>query len=272
MRISIGYRLRFQVPAPTPMLLQLQVYPGRYRFIHPERLEFSPPTASELFSDEFGNASRRLVAPAGTFQISNQAVVEASEEWDAVDWQAVQHPIDTLPLELFRYLAASRYCEIDRLAEFAWKQFGSGPTGYLRVHAVCAFVHQHLTFGYAFARATKSAFEAFNERQGVCRDFAHLAITLCRCLGIPARYATGYLGDIGVPPDPAPMDFSAWFEAYLSGTWFTFDARHHAPRLGRIVMAYGRDAADTALTTSFGATTLTEFTVFANQLAEQPRG
>jgi transglutaminase-like putative cysteine protease len=220
---------------------------------------------SEVFLDAFGNASRRLIAPPGAFEIANDGLAEVSGQADGVDWSAVQHPIDQLPIDTLRYLVASRYCEIDRLGEIAWQRFGSGPTGYARVAAVCAFVHQHIAFGYAYARATKSAFEVFQERQGVCRDFAHLAIALCRCLGIPARYATGYLGDIGVPNDPAPMDFSTWFEVFLSGTWFTFDARHNHPRIGRLVMAYGRDAANTALTTSFGPTVLQHFEAWTKQ-------
>ncbi len=266
MYIHIGYRLRFAIPAPTPMLLQLHVLPNRYRFARPEILTLGPDTPSETLIDAFGNASRRLVAPTGEFQIASDGVVEVSGQVDAVDWQATQHQVNTLPIAVLPYLVASRYCEIDRLGEFAWQHFGHGPTGYLRVQAVCQFVHQHIEFGYAYARATKSAYEVFIERRGVCRDFAHLAIALCRCLGIPARYATGYLGDIGVPSNPAPMDFSAWFEVYLSGTWFTFDARHNQPRVGRVVMAYGRDAADTALTTSFGPTTLLHFSVWSAQV------
>jgi transglutaminase-like putative cysteine protease len=266
MQIHIGYRLHFGIPAPTPMILQLQVLPNRYAFVRPEVLTLTPHTTSEVFSDGFGNTSRRLVAPTGDFQIASDGVVEVSGLTDVVEWQAIQHQINALPTAVLPYLVASRYCEIDRLGEFAWQQFGHGPTGYLRVQAVCQFVHQHITFGYAYARATKSAYEAFVERQGVCRDFAHLAIALCRCLGIPARYATGYLGDIGVPTSPAPMDFSAWFEAYLSGTWYTFDARHNHPRVGRVIMAYGRDAADTALTTSFGPTVLQHFEVWCDQV------
>ena len=266
MHIHIGHRLRFAIPAPTPMILLTHVYPGRYVFPAPERHGLAPDPLSEPYRDVFGNAARRLVAPAGVFEITSDAIVEASDQYDAVAWHAVQHPVNELPIDTLPFLVASRYCEVDRLGEFAWQRFGSGPTGYLRVQAVCDFVHQHITFGYAFARTTKTAFDGFTERQGVCRDFAHLAIALCRALGIPARYATGYLGDIGVPFSPAPMDFSAWFEVYLSGTWYTFDARHNQPRLGRVVMAYGRDAADTAMTTSFGPTTLQHFEVWTNQV------
>jgi len=266
MFIRIGYSLRFAIPAPTPMILQLHVLPNRYKLIQPEVLTLVPNIPSETFIDTFGNTSRRLIAPTGEFQITSNGVVEVSGEVDAVDWQATQHPVNTLPIAVLPFLVASRYCEIDRLGEFAWQRFGHGPTGYQRVQAVCRFVHQHIAFGYAYARVTKSAYEVFTERQGVCRDFAHLAIALCRCLGIPARYATGYLGDIGVPANPAPMDFSAWFEVYLSGNWYTFDARHDQPRIGRVVMAYGRDAADTALTTSFGPTVLQHFEVWTTQV------
>lgn len=262
MQLQIGFRLGFAIPAPTPMLLLLRTLPGRYAFPRPEQIVVSPAVPWEAFVDAYGNSSCRLVAPAGNFQVSSDGTITVPDQPDPPDWQAVQHPVNELPVETLRYLVASRYCEIDRLGEFAWQRFGSGPTGYLRVQAVCDFVHQHITFGYQFARSTKSAYDAFMEKQGVCRDFAHLAVTLCRSLGIPARYTTGYLGDIGVPADPSPMDFSAWFEAYLSGSWHTFDARHNHPRIGRVVIAYGRDAADTALTTSFGPTQLNHFEVW----------
>jgi len=260
--LQIGFRLAFAVPAPTPMLLQLRARPGMYAFPRPERIAFAPDTPAEGFLDQYGNASTRLVAPTGRFEISSDGVVEVSDQPDRVEWQAIQHPVNLLPIETMPFLVGSRYCDIDRLGEFAWQRFGSGPTGYLRVRAVCDFVHQHIAFGYQYARSTKTAYDAFSERQGVCRDFAHLAVTLCRCLGIPARYATGYLGDIGVPADSARMDFSDWFEAYPSGNWYTFDARHNHPRIGRVVVAYGRDAADTALTTSFGPTLLQHFEVW----------
>jgi len=264
MRIEIGFQMGFSVPAPTPMMLQLHVYPYRYPFVRQERLSFTPGTPSETFLDMFGNAVTRLVAPAGVFTIACDAQVQTTDMPDLVDINAMQVPINQLPYDVLRYLVASRYCEIDQLSDFAWKTFGLGPTGYLRVQAVCNWVHNHIRFGYQYARSTKTAYDAFSEQQGVCRDFAHLAITLCRCLGFPARYATGYLGDIGVPADPSPMDFSAWFEVYLSSGWYTFDARHNHPRQGRILMAYGRDAAETALTTSYGPTLLQQFTVVSN--------
>jgi len=179
---------------------------------------------------------------------------------------APQISVERLPEETLVYLLGSRYCDTDRLSEFAWNQFGATTPGWPRVQAVCDFVHGHLTFGYQFARPTRTAFEAFQERQGVCRDFAHLAVTLCRCLNIPARYCTGYLGDIGVPPVDAPMDFSGWFEAFLDGQWYTFDARHNTPRIGRVLIARGRDAADVAISMTFGVCTLQSFRVWTDEV------
>ncbi len=166
------------------------------------------------------------------------------------------------------YLLGSRYCDTDLLSDTAWQLFGGTPPGWARVQAICDHVHERLKFGYEYARPTRTAWDGFHEQLGVCRDFAHLAITLCRCMNIPARYCTGYLGDIGVPPDDTPMDFSAWFEVYLGGAWYTFDARHNAPRIGRILMARGRDATDVALTTTFGRCTLTGFTVHTYEVSE----
>ncbi|NNM88534.1 MAG: transglutaminase family protein [Phycisphaerae bacterium] len=266
MLIQIGYDIRFTIPSPTPMLLLLHTCAGKYHFAQAENLVISPYTPAQFFLDHFGNFCTRLVAAPGTLMLTNEAIVEVNGQPDAVNLTAIQHPVQDLPLDTLPFLLASRYCEVDRLTDFAWQRFGTGPTGYGRVQAVCDFVHHHVAFGYIFANSGKSAFDTFNQRQGVCRDFAHLAITFCRCLGIPARYATGYLGDIGVPLNPDPMDFSAWYEAYLSGHWYTFDARHNHPRIGRVVMAYGRDAADTALTTTFGLTTLARFTVVTREL------
>ena len=266
MRIHFGYDLRFQVPSPTALLLLLNVFPNRYLFSQMERLVISPTVHFDTFLDVNGNQCTRLMAQAGELSLVNDAVVEVDGRPDAVNTQATQHAIHELPINTLPFLFSSRYCEVDRLTDFAWSTFGRGPTGYQRVQAVCDFVHQQIHFDYQHASAYKTAFDAFKQRQGVCRDFSHLAITLCRCLGIPARYATGYLGDIGVPHNPAPMDFSAWFEVFLSGTWYTFDARHNTPRIGRVVMAYGRDATDTALTSSFGPINLQKFTVWTREV------
>jgi transglutaminase-like putative cysteine protease len=218
------------------------------------------------YRDGFGNWCTRLVAPAGKLRISADTVVNDSGALDPVAPAAEQLPVEALPEEVLVFLLGSRYCETDLLSDTAWKLFGDGPTGWARVQAVCNFVHQHIRFGYEHANPTKSALGVYNEGRGVCRDYAHLAIALCRCLNIPARYCTGYLGDIGVPPMNAPMDFAGWFEAYLGGQWYTFDPRNNVPRIGRILIARGRDAADAAINTTFGENTLDSFVVRTDEV------
>jgi transglutaminase-like putative cysteine protease len=213
-----------------------------------------------------GNWCSRIVAPAGETRISTDALVNDNGVPDAVVGEAVQVAPEALPDENLVFLLGSRYCETDRLSSIAWQLFGRVPAGWSRVQSICDFVHNHLTFGYSYARATRTAWEAYQERTGVCRDFAHLAVAFCRCMNIPARYCTGYLGDIGVPPSAAPMDFSGWFEAYLGGQWYTFDARHNKPRIGRVLIARGRDAADVAITTTFGNNTLARFQVWTSEV------
>ncbi len=267
MLIKVGYEIAFEAPRPVPMLLLLSIHPTREAsVVEPERLRTEPEVPIREFLDAFGNRCHRIVAPAGLIRLTNHAVVKDDGQPDPISADAVQHPVEDLPPEVLSYLLSSRYCEVDRLSDIAWNLFGVGPTGWLRVKAVCNWVHNHVTFGYHFARSTKTAFDVYTERAGVCRDFTHLAITLCRCLNIPARYATGYLGDIGVSLSDSPMDFSAWFEVYLGGRWHTFDARHNIPRIGRIVMARGRDAVDVALTTSFGPNRLEKFVVRTDEV------
>ena len=221
------------------------------------------------YLDGFGNRCGRFTCPAGRIRLWNDAVLEDSGAPDRQNLGAAQLGIEALPNDTIEFLIASRYCEVDRMTDIAWQLFGAVPPGWQRVQAVCDYVHQHLRFDYQQARSTRTAYDAYQERVGVCRDFAHLAITLCRCLNIPARYCTGYLGDIAIPPVPAPMDFSAWFEVYLSDGWYTFDARHNVPRVGRILMARGRDAADVALMTSFGASRLERFTVWCDEVGPE---
>jgi transglutaminase-like putative cysteine protease len=267
MLIRVGYDLQFELPAPTPMVLMLRVHPSRESSLRaPETVRLEPAVPIEEFIDGFGNRCGRIVAPAGPLRLSNDALVEDSGTLDAVDWYARQHPVAELPVATLPFLLGSRYCEVDRLTDLAWNLFGNSPLGWARVQAVVDWCHANVEFGYAYARPTKTAFDVLNERQGVCRDFMHLAITFCRCLGIPARYATGYLGDIGVPAVAAPMDFSAWFEVYLESRWWTFDARHNRPRIGRVLMARGRDAVDVALTTSFGPSELRRFVVVTDEV------
>lgn len=234
-----------------------------------EYLLVEPPVQVSDYIDRFGNRCGRLLAPAAPLRFWNDAVVEDSGQPDRQHPDAEQHEIHELPNETLKFLIASRYCEVDRMVNLAWQLFGNTPKGWARVQAVCDFVHRHLHFDYFQARSTRTAYEAYQEGVGVCRDFTHLAVTFCRCLNIPARYCTGYLGDIGVPPAPEPMDFSAWFEVYLGGEWHTFDARHNRPRIGRVLMAYGRDAADVALLTSFGPSRLERFTVWTDEVGEE---
>jgi transglutaminase-like putative cysteine protease len=267
MLIKIGFDIVFDIPAPTPFMTLLNVHPSRaHDLLHDDRLKIEPGVYVEGYTDSFNNRCNRFVAPAGKLRLSYENIVRDSGVADEVVADAVQVPVERLPAEVMPFLLASRYCEVDRMTPIAWDLFGKTKSGWERAQAVCDYVHSHVQFGYPHARPTKTAYECFEERKGVCRDFMHLAITLLRCLNIPARYATGYLGDIGVPIDPNPMDFSAWYEVYLSGRWFAFDARHNMPRIGRILMARGRDAVDAALTTTFGPTKLEKFSVVTDEV------
>lgn len=267
MQIRVGYELVYDCPQPTPMILMLNIHFTRVSdVVVPDHLITSPSIPIRAYRDGFGNWCSRIVAPQGQLRLSTDAVVNDSGEPDVIVPFAHQHLVQDLPEETLVFLLGSRYCDTDRLSQTAWDLFGNSPLGWGRVQAICDFVHQHITFGYENARATRTAWEAFNEGVGVCRDYAHLAIAFCRCMNIPARYCTGYLGDMGMPPPYGPMDFSAWFDVYLDGQWHTFDARNNVPRIGRVLMARGRDAADVALTTTFGPNTLTSFKVWTDEL------
>jgi transglutaminase-like putative cysteine protease len=269
MLIRAGYEITYECPRPTPMVLMLSLHPSRLGDLTaPAPMVLDPPLPVEHFHDLYGNICSRIAAPAGAVTISSDFIVSDSGLPDAVEPGARQVAVEKLPDDVLVYLLGSRYCDTDHLSSLAWSLFGEGPAGWARVQAICDYVNSRLTFGYQHASATRTAWEGFREQRGVCRDFAHLAITLCRCMNIPARYCTGYLGDIGVPPAPEAMDFSAWFEAYLGGRWYTFDARHNSPRIGRILMARGRDATDVALSTSFGHTRLARFNVVTDEVAE----
>lgn len=268
MQIHIGYEIRLHFPRPTTMISLLHTYPDRYSMVQAEKLKVEPFTPYEFFIDGFGNRCMRLLAPAGLLRLKNEAIVEIEPDLDWIDRDAKELPQIELPCETLTFLYPSRYCEVDRLQNFSWETFGHIEAGYTRVLAVCNWVYHHIKFGYEYARSTKTAYEVLQEGKGVCRDFTHLAIAICRSLGMPARYVTGYLGDIGVPKDPAPMDFSAWFEVFLSNGWYTFDPRHNEPRIGRIVIAYGRDAADVAITTTFGSHKLEHFSVCTEELSQ----
>ncbi len=267
MFIRIGYDVVFNLPESTPMLLMLNVHPSRFASLRgPESLSIEPYVPVMQYVDTFGNTCARIVAGAGQIRFRNDATVYDNGRPDEVDPSAPQHLIQDLPSEMLQFLLSSRYCEVDLLKDVAWSLFSGVAPGWPRAQAVCDWVHANVRFGYEFARNTKTAAEVYRERAGVCRDFTHLAITFCRCLNIPARYATGYLGDIGVPADPAPMDFSAWFEVYLGSRWWTMDARHNHPRIGRVLMARGRDAVDVALTTAFGMANLQTFKVWTQEV------
>jgi transglutaminase-like putative cysteine protease len=271
MEIRVGFEISYSAVQPTPMVIMLSIHPSRYSdIVGTERIVADPDVPIGFYRDSFGNVCGRLVALAGGVTLRGDALVRDSGLPDVVVPTAQQLPIEQLPDEVLLYLMPSRYCETDKLTDIAWAMFGNTPLGWPRVQAIVDFVHHHVTFGYQHAHHMKTAHDVYEQRTGVCRDFAHLALTLCRCMGIPARYCTGYLGDIGVPPEPEPMDFSGWFEVYLSGQWYTFDARHNTPRIGRILMGTGRDAADVALTTSFGRMTLTKFVVVTDEVVPAP--
>ena len=270
MRIRLGYDLWFNTYTSVPVVALLSVHPSREKdLVEPDLLHTDPEVPIRQYIDSFGNRCTRFVAPPGGMRLSNSFLIEDSGEPDPQNPSAREIPVEYLPDDVLRYLLASRYCESDLMSNLASELFGNIATGWGRVQAVVDWVHNHITFGYNFARPTKTALEVYNERQGVCRDFQHLAITLCRCLNIPARYATGYLGDIGVPVT-GPMDFSAWFEVYLDNRWWAFDARNNQSRIGRVLMAVGRDAADVALTTSFGSMPITQFTVITDEVPGEP--
>ncbi|WP_370632313.1 transglutaminase family protein [Rhodoferax sp. U2-2l] len=268
LQMRLGFEMVYDCPAPTPMILALHVHHSRAAdLVRPDRLVTHPPVPVTAYHDMFGNWCSRIVAPPGRFVVSTDALINDSGLPDVVAPWAMQVPVEQLPEETLVYLLGSRYCETDQLSETAWQLFGHGPTGWARVQAICDFVHRHIEFGYHHARRTRTAWEAYKEGQGVCRDYAHLAIAFCRCMNIPARYCTGYLGDIRIPPIPAPMDFAGWFEAYLGDRWYTFDARNNTPRIGRVLMARGRDACDVALASTFGPNTLISFTVRAEEVS-----
>ena len=267
MHIRVGCELVYDCPQPTPMVLMLNVHYSRAsNLVTPDFVITDPPVPIAGYRDSYGNWCSRIVAPTGRIRISTNAVVFDAGEPDPVVTTAKQAPVQDLPSETLLFLMGSRYCETDRLSQTAWDLFGKTPEGWARVQAICDFVHEHITFGYEHARPTKTAYDAFIEGKGVCRDYAHLAVAFCRCMNIPARYCTGYIGDIGVPVSESPMDFAGWFEAYLDGRWHTFDPRNHVPRIGRILMAQGRDAADVPLTNSFGPATLASFKVWTDEV------
>jgi len=269
MRLRIGYSVTYGFEQPTPMIVLLNVHYSRASdLISPDTMITSPSTPYTSYRDSFGNWCNRVLAPAGRFQMRADAIVNDPGLPDEVPLDAWQSNVEDLPEETLIYLLPSRYCESDRLVETAWQLFGTTPLGWERVQAISQWVHHHITFGYEWARPTKTAWDALQEGRGVCRDFAHLGVALCRAMNLPARYCTGYLADIGVPPSAAPMDFAGWFEVFLGGRWYIVDPRNLVPRIGRVLIARGRDAADVAITTTFGPNQLQDFQVFADEVVD----
>jgi transglutaminase-like putative cysteine protease len=270
MQIRVGFEIIYNCPRETPMILMVHVHYSRAAdIVVTDYLTTDPFVPVTGHRDVFGNWCSRMVAPAGRIRLSSNAVIRDTGQPDVVVPGAQQHEVKDLPEDTLVYLLGSRYCETDLLSDAAWSLFGNTQPGWSRVQAICDYVHNHITFNYQNARPTRTAWEAFNERTGVCRDFTHLAITFCRCMNIPARYCTGYLGDIGVPPPYGVMDFAAWMEVYIGGAWHTFDPRNLVPRIGRVLIARGRDAVDVAIATTFGPNFLEGFTVWTDEIDER---
>jgi transglutaminase-like putative cysteine protease len=266
-QIKVGFEIAYAAAQPTPTVIMLSIHPSRRAdIIGTETIIAEPDVEIRFYRDSFGNICGRLVAPAGGVTLRGNALVRDSGLPDAVLPTAEQIPIERLPDDLLLYLMPSRYCETDKLTDIAWSLFGNTRPGWDRVQAITDFVHNHVTFGYQHAHHMKSAHDVYEQGAGVCRDFAHLALTFCRCMNIPARYCTGYLGDIGMPPPYAAGDFAGWFEAYIGGRWYTFDARNNIPRIGRVLIAQGRDASDVPITQTFGPNTLVSFTVWTDEV------
>jgi transglutaminase-like putative cysteine protease len=265
-QLRTGFEILYNFYQPTPLVLVVNIHDSRSRdIIVPDDLVTEPAIPVNSYLDSFGNRCNRVLAPPGRLRLTADAVV-LDNGADELPVGAVQAPVEELPEHTLLFLLGSRYCETDVLTQTAWQLFGSTMPGYPRVQAICDFVHNHIWFNYQNARNTRTAWEAYNERTGVCRDYAHLAIAFCRCMNIPARYCTGYLGDVGTPPPYPPGDFSAWFEAFIGGRWYIFDARHNVPRMSRILMARGRDAADVAIVTTFGPGILESFRVWTDEI------
>ncbi len=274
MQLRIGYELIYNFPRPTPVILVVNVHDSRAAdLVVPDTLKVDPPTPVTAYRDGFGNRCNRLVAPAGRLRLWADGIIRDSGQPDDMSFYAAQNAVEELPDETLVFLLGSRYCETDLLSDTAWQLFSATPPGHPRVQAICDYVHNQIAFDYQKARATRSAAEALQEKTGVCRDYAHLAIAFCRCMNIPARYCTGYLGDVGTPPPYPVGDFAAWFEAWIGGRWHTFDPRNNVPRMARVLMARGRDACDVAISTTFGSSTLEGFKVWTDEIpAVQVRG
>jgi transglutaminase-like putative cysteine protease len=269
LQIRLGYELNYYFPQPTPMILALSIHYSRASdIIIPDYLTTDPSVPIRGYRDGFGNWCTRIVAPSGRIQIKTDALIRDTGQPDIVVPDAWQHPVEDLPEEALVFLLGSRYCETDLLSQTAWDMFGQVQPGWARVQAICDYVHNRIAFDYQQARPTRTAWESLNEGIGVCRDYAHLALAFCRCMNIPARYCTGYLGDMGTPPPYPVGDLAAWIEVYIGGGWYIFDPRNNVPRIGRVLMARGRDASDVAIATTFGPNTLESFKVWTDEVPD----
>ena len=266
-QLRLGYEFDYQFPQPTPCILTLSVHYSRVGdLVYPDHIVSRPSSLLKGYRDGFGNWCCRMVAPAGPVRISTDAIIRDNGQFDPVAPDASQVPVEYLPDDVLVFLLASRFCESDEFLDMSWELFGKTKPGWARVAAICDFVHNRLAFNYLSASPTRTAADAYRESVGVCRDYTHLAIAFCRALNIPARYCTGYLGDVGTQPPFPPGDFAAWFEAYLNGGWYTFDPRNNVPRIGRVLIARGRDAADVAMVTTFGPNKLQSFRVWLDEV------
>jgi len=269
MKICVGSEIIYRCSQQTPMILMVQVHSSRTAdIIVSNYLTTDPLVPVNTYCDKFGNWCSRIMAPPGEIRLTSSAVIRDTGQPDLMECYAEQHEVADLPEDTLVYLLGSRYCETDLLSQAAWDLFSRTPPGWHRVRSICDYVHNHIAFNYQAARSTRTAWDVFNERIGVCRDYAHLAVTFCRCMNIPARYCTGYLGDIGMPPPYDIMDFAAWFEVYLGGKWYMFDPRNNVPRIGRVLIARGRDATDVAIATTFGPSSLLGFKVYTSEIDE----
>ncbi len=266
MRLRIGFDFTIVSEIATPTAAIVRPRDSDAHALIDERLTIEPALDLHRYQDSFGNLVWRWLAPAGTMTMRYDAIADRDRLPDEVLADLPGTPVSELPDEAIVYTLPSRYCPSDMVIGDAWNLFGATPDGWARVQAICDWAHANIAYGYGNSISTTSGYDAYLNRAGVCRDFAHIGVMFCRALNIPARYVYGYLPDIDVPYNPTPMDFHAWFEAYVGGAWRTFDARHNQPRVGRVVIARGRDAVDTAIMTSYGNSRLTGFTVWADEV------
>ncbi|GAC1397603.1 MAG: transglutaminase family protein [Chloroflexota bacterium] len=265
MNIRVGCDFHYETPWPTPTVMQIEPYASREQRIVRQDMEIAPTTPTHEYRDSYGNTCRRFTMPGGDFRLRFDAVAAVADTPDPVHLHAIQAPVDELPDETLLYTMPSRYCLSDVLSGAAWDLFGETEPGWGRVQTICDWVHENIRFQYGTSTPLTTAVDVYESRVGVCRDFAHLGLTFCRAMNIPARYVFGYLPDIGVPIPDAPMDFCGWFEAYLEDRWWTFDPRNNTRRVGRVVIARGRDALDVAMFTTYGSHTLHRMVVWADE-------